>query len=76
MMSAAANAPSSASSATGIDSMPALRSAAMAFALIFLPPCTEKSPALMSVAARSPTRLSFTAHIRDCPWFRKMRSTE
>ena len=75
-MSAAANAPSSASSATGTASMPALRSAAIALALIFLPLCTEKSPALTSAAARSPTRLSLTAHISDWPWLRMMRSTE
>ena len=32
--------------------------------VIFLPPCTEKSPALTSAAARSPTRLSLTAHMQ------------
>ena len=62
-MSAAANAPSSSASEISIASTLALRSAAMAELVIFLPAWIVMSDfgIVMSLAARSPTRLSLTA---------------
>ena len=61
--SAAANAPSSSASEISIASTLAFFSASIAFLVIFLPDWIVNSPpgTWISVAARSPTRLSATA---------------
>ena len=59
-MSAAANAPSSASSVIAMSLTPALRRPSMWVLVIFLPSPIETSPTLTSVRERWPTRPSPT----------------
>ena len=68
-MSAAANAPSIASSVMSMVSMPALRIASTWALVIFLPSATETSaPGIFTpFLARSPTMVSLTAHLTALP---------
>ena len=75
-MSAAAKAPSSASSATGTASMPGLPQRGQAVAADLLAALHQEVAGLhVGGGAQPDCRLSDTTHIRDVPRFRITRST-